>query len=158
VRLDDRVAVVTEGAQGLGQQICLTLASAGASIVITCRPGGASPEPVPETIRSDGGRCSAVLADVSAAGQAEELMEKALSAFARFGVRVNAVAPGVVETKLMERVLGKGRKRLLDRIPLRRSADPKEVADVVLFLASDRSSYITGEIIRVAGGMGLASG
>jgi 3-oxoacyl-[acyl-carrier protein] reductase len=54
-------------------------------------------------------------------------------------------------------VLGKRRKRLLERIPLRRFAEPEEVANVVLFLASDRSSQITGEVLRVAGGMGLAN-
>jgi NAD(P)-dependent dehydrogenase (short-subunit alcohol dehydrogenase family) len=91
-------------------------------------------------------------------GAVNSLTRSAAVELARFGVRVNAVAPGVVETRLMERVLGKRRKRLLERIPLGRFAEPEEVANVVLFLASDRASYITGEVIRVAGGMGLAHG
>jgi 3-oxoacyl-[acyl-carrier protein] reductase len=56
----------------------------------------------------------------------------------------------------MERVLGKRREQLERRIPLGRFARPEEVAEVVVFLASDHASYITGEVIRVAGGMGLA--
>jgi 3-oxoacyl-[acyl-carrier protein] reductase len=91
-------------------------------------------------------------------GAVNSLTRSAAVELARFGIRVNAVAPGVVETRLMERVLGKRRKRMLERIPLNRFANPEEIADVVLFLASDRSSYITGEVIRVAGGMGLAHG
>jgi 3-oxoacyl-[acyl-carrier protein] reductase len=110
---------------------------------------------------------SSVVADLGALGASNyaaskgavnSLTRSAAAELARFNVRVNAVAPGVVETRLMERVLGKRRKRLLDRIPLGRFANPEEVADVVLFLASDHSSYITGEVIRVAGGLGLASG
>ncbi|MCJ7751405.1 MAG: SDR family NAD(P)-dependent oxidoreductase, partial [Armatimonadetes bacterium] len=92
MRLADRVVVVTGGAQGLGQQICLTLASAGAAVVINGRPEGTSPEPVAETIRAAGGRCATVMADVSVAGAAEELMDKALSAFGRLDALVNNAA------------------------------------------------------------------
>jgi 3-oxoacyl-[acyl-carrier protein] reductase len=91
-------------------------------------------------------------------GAVNSLTRSAAVELARFGIRVNAVAPGVVETRLMERVLGKRRKRILERIPLGRFAEPEEVANVVLFLCSDMASYITGEVIRVAGGMGLAYG
>ncbi len=91
-------------------------------------------------------------------GAVNSLTRSAAVELARFGIRVNAVAPGVVETRLMERVLGKRRQRLLERIPLGRFAEPEEVANAVLFLASDRASYITGEVLRVAGGMGLAHG
>lgn len=234
----------------MGRQICLTLASAGALVVVNSRPGGTSPEPVAEAIRARGGRCEMMTADVADAEQAAGLIERVLAALgrvdvlvnnaaisrdalllemsakswdevfavnargvfnciravvphmierregsivnvssvvadlgtlgasnyaaskgavnsltrsaavelARFGIRVNAVAPGVVETRLMERVLGKRRQRLLERIPLGRFAEPEEVANAVLFLASDRASYITGEVLRVAGGMGLAHG
>lgn len=248
VELEGRVALVTGGARGIGGQICVALANAGAAIAVNGRPGGTSPEEVVEAVREKGARCEAVLADVSDADQARELIEKTCSAFgrldivvnnaavsrdalllemtaqawdevfsvnargvfnciravaphmmeqrsgsivnissvvaqlgtlgasnyaaskgavealtrsaavelARFGVRVNAIAPGVVETRLMERVLGKRREQLERRIPLGRFARPEEVAEVVVFLASDHASYITGEVIRVAGGMGLA--
>ena len=108
---------------------------------------------------------SSVVADTGSIGAANyaaskgainSLTRSAASELARFGIRVNAVAPGVVETKLMAEVLSKHRERLRKRIPLGRFANPEEVASVVLFLASDDATYITGEVIRVAGGLGLA--
>jgi 3-oxoacyl-[acyl-carrier protein] reductase len=89
-------------------------------------------------------------------GAINSLTRSAALECARFGIRVNAVAPGVIETRIMERVLGRHRDRLVQRIPLGRFAKPEEVANVVVFLASDQASFITGEVIRVAGGMGLA--
>ncbi|UCC68677.1 MAG: 3-oxoacyl-ACP reductase FabG [Armatimonadota bacterium] len=248
MKLDGRVAVVTGGARGLGERICVTLAKAGATVVVNTRPGGTPPEATTQAIRSAGGQCEAITADVSDGTQATELMNTVKERFgqldivvsnagvaddalllemseqawdrvlavnargafnciraaaphmieqrsgaivnissvladlgsigaanyaaskgainsltrsaalelARFGIRVNAVAPGVVETHLMDRVLGKHRTRLQSRIPLRRFAEGDEIANVVLFLVSDRSAYITGEVIRASGGMGLA--
>jgi 3-oxoacyl-[acyl-carrier protein] reductase len=95
---------------------------------------------------------------VASKGAINSLTRAAAAELARFGIRVNAVAPGVVETRLMTRVLDRDRERLRKNIPLGRFAEPREVAEVVTFLASDRASYITGEVIRVAGGMGLARG
>ncbi len=248
MRLDDRIAVVTGAGRGLGELISVTLAKAGALVVLNVRPGGTFAEATEKAIRDVGGRYHTITADISHAAEAKALTDEVRKRFnrldilvnnagisadslllemteeqwdrvfdvnvrgafnciqavaphmieqragsiinissvvadlgsigaanyvaskgainsltrsaaielARFGIRVNAVAPGVVETKLMDRVLDKHRTRLLERIPMRRFAQPEEVAEVVLFLASDHSSYLTGEIIKVAGGMGLA--
>lgn len=72
---------------------------------------------------------------------------------ARFGIRVNAVAPGLVESDAASAMPKDHRDRLLANIPLRRLGKPEEVAAVVRFLASDDASYITGEIIKVTGGI-----
>jgi 3-oxoacyl-[acyl-carrier protein] reductase len=72
---------------------------------------------------------------------------------APFGIRVNAVAPGLVESDLASGITGEQREKLLRNIPMRRMGTPGEVASVVHFLASDAASYITGEIVKVTGGI-----
>ena len=71
------------------------------------------------------------------------------------GVRVNAVAPGFVETDMTAKLSEKVRAATEEQIPLKRMAQPEEVAGVVRFLASDAAAYITGEVIRVDGGMAM---
>jgi len=72
---------------------------------------------------------------------------------AQQGIAVNAVAPGIILTEMVAKVLEKNKEKYLDRIPLRRIAEPKEVADVVTFLASERAGYMTGATVDVTGGM-----
>jgi len=73
---------------------------------------------------------------------------------AGYGVRVNAVAPGPVETAMLDRFTGSQDRKagLLASIPLRRAGKPGELAAAILFLASEKASFITGEIINVNGG------
>ena len=70
-------------------------------------------------------------------------------------VRVNAVAPGMIDTDMSAAVRGLVGDKIKDMIPLRRIGLPEEVAKVVTFLASDAASYITGQVIRVDGGLSL---
>lgn len=72
---------------------------------------------------------------------------------ARFGIRVNAVAPGVIETDIVSSLGDQARKAFLESIPLRRFGSADEVASVVAFLASGDASYITGETICISGGL-----
>lgn len=71
----------------------------------------------------------------------------------RSGVRVNAVAPGFVATDLLTGLSQQRLDAYRSRIPLGRIADPRELAEVIAFLASPRSSYITGQVLTVDGGL-----
>jgi len=71
----------------------------------------------------------------------------------RFGVRVNTVAPGAIQTDMTDDMAKAGRDKLLRAIPLGRLGRADEVADLVGFLASDKATYITGSVLEIHGGM-----
>jgi 3-oxoacyl-[acyl-carrier protein] reductase len=71
----------------------------------------------------------------------------------RYGVTVNAVAPGFIETDMTAPLKERLRQKVLDLIPLKRFGQPEEVAHLVQFLASPESSYITGSVLCVTGGL-----
>jgi 3-oxoacyl-[acyl-carrier protein] reductase len=80
---------------------------------------------------------------------------KTLSAeLAGSGIRVNALAPGVIKTDMTDRMPAEVMAKFMAESDLKRMGQPTEVAQVILFLASDLSSYITGQVIRVDGGIG----
>jgi len=69
------------------------------------------------------------------------------------GITVNVVAPGLMVTKMTAERLEKNREKYLENIPLRRFGETEEIAHVVVFLASDRASYMTGTTVNVSGGL-----
>lgn len=71
------------------------------------------------------------------------------------GVRVNAVAPGFIETPILDSVPDKVLQQMREAVPLNRLGRPQEIANVYAFLASDEASYINGTVIEVGGGMTL---
>jgi 3-oxoacyl-[acyl-carrier protein] reductase len=98
------------------------------------------------------------------AGQANYAASKAgLIAFARSlakevgskSVRVNSIAPGYIITDMTAKLPEAAKQAFLGVIPMGRGGEPKEVADIAVFLASDMSSYVTGQVIRVDGGMSI---
>ncbi len=75
--------------------------------------------------------------------------------FASRNIRCNAIAPGFIETEMTHTLDEKTKEAFLKSIPLGRLAKPEEVSNLVLFLASDQSSYITGQVISVCGGLSM---
>ncbi len=74
----------------------------------------------------------------------------------RRGIRVNAVAPGFIDTEMMRSGMTSGlldEGRIIDRLPLGRLGHPQEIAEVVVFLASPRASYVSGAVVPVDGGL-----
>lgn len=244
MELAEHVAIITGSARGIGKTIALTLADAGANIVISDLNVEAGKETVKE-IEAKGRKAIWIEADVSKNDQAVQLIEKAHEKFGRIdilvnnagitrdnllmrmsedewdsviavnlkgtynciravtrvlikqrsgriiniasvvgqtgnpgqanysaskagvigltktvakelatrNVLVNAVAPGFIETAMTENLPEKARESLLQLIPLARLGQPEDVAKAVLFLSTERSSYITGQVINVDGGM-----
>jgi 3-oxoacyl-[acyl-carrier protein] reductase len=244
MELADQVAVITGSARGIGKTIALSLAHAGANIVVSDLNVEAGKETVQE-IKSLGRDAVWVEANVSSSDDAGQLIDQAQEKFGRIDilvnnagitrdnllmrmsedewdsviavnlkgtynciraatkifmkqrsgriiniasvvgqmgnagqanyasskagvigltksvakelatrhVLVNAVAPGFIETAMTEKLPEKSRDALIQLIPLARLGQPEDVAKVVLFLSSERSAYITGQVINVDGGM-----
>lgn len=74
---------------------------------------------------------------------------------ARFNINVNSVCPGPTDTPLLDAVPDKFKEAFIRATPMRRLAKPEEVADAVLFFASDRSNFITGQALSVNGGLAI---
>ncbi|HTD91375.1 MAG TPA: SDR family NAD(P)-dependent oxidoreductase [Burkholderiales bacterium] len=72
---------------------------------------------------------------------------------ARYKLNVNCVCPGPTDTPLLASIPEKQREALMRAIPFRRFAQPSDVADAILFFASDRASYLTGQVLSVSGGL-----
>lgn len=107
---------------------------------------------------------SSIVGDLGGVGQANYAASKgALNALTRSlaaefgskGIRVNAVAPGMVRTDMTGAVRAVASDKILERIPLGRFAEPEEIASTVAFLASDDAKYLTGQIVTVDGGLSL---
>jgi NAD(P)-dependent dehydrogenase (short-subunit alcohol dehydrogenase family) len=84
----------------------------------------------------------------------EGLTKSAALEAAAFGVRVNAVAPGPIETAMLDRFTGNADRKagLVAGVPLKRAGRPEEIADAIVFVASGKASFISGQVIAVNGG------
>ena len=243
-RLDGKTALVTGSAQGIGKEIAVTLAKAGAHIVIN-DVNKELAETTAEEIRSNGVRARALVADITDSGAVKGMVKQVTDAFRSFdilvnnagiardgyimrmtddqwdtvlninlkgsfncirevarpmmkqksgaivnissvigvmgnvgqvnysaskagllgvtktaakefssrNIRVNAIAPGFIQTAMTEALPEEVKEKYLAEIPLKRYGTTQEVANLVHFLVSDASSYITGQVIHVDGGL-----
>lgn len=99
----------------------------------------------------DGNRGQMIYSATKAAvhGMAKSLSKELIDS----GIRVNVVAPDVVETKLLQSMTRDEYKQAVNKSLMRRAAEPEEIANMIMVLASDLSSYMIGQIVRVDGGM-----
>jgi NAD(P)-dependent dehydrogenase (short-subunit alcohol dehydrogenase family) len=85
----------------------------------------------------------------------EGLTKSAAIEAAAYGVRVNAIAPGPTETAMLDRLTTNtpaGKAAFYATVPLKRAGTPEEIAEAIVFIASEKASFITGQIVRVNGG------
>lgn len=245
MQLKGKTAIVTGGARGIGRAIALTLAKAGANIVINYTSSSKAAEEVVQEAEKLGVSALALKADVSKNDEIENLVNEVLNKFGRIdilvnnagitrdnllirmseeefqdvieinlkgafictkhvskvmikqragkiiniasvvgvmgnagqsnyaaskagligftksvakelakrNINVNAVAPGYIETDMTASLPEKVREEFMNNIPMGRAGAPLDVANVVLFLASEYSDYITGQVINIDGGM-----
>ena len=248
LNLNGRLALVTGGSRGIGREISLLLAQAGAEVIVNYRQSKDKAESLLEEITGQGGKAELFQADVSNPEDIQRLFEHirrkfnrldilvnnagiikdnlllstelsdwdkvfnlnlrgaflctryaaemmlpnhsgkiinisstgaikggrgqtnyaaskgGLVAFTRAcavelsgkGIQVNAVLPGMIVTGMSNRVRKRAGEEIMDKIPCGRFGEPKEVAYLVLFLASDLSDYITGQAIPVDGGLSVS--
>ena len=129
MELKNKVALITGATGGIGSEAAKLLAAEGAEVIVTGR-------------QSERGR--AALGSLTRTWAAE---------FSAAGVRVNTVSPGPTHTDSVVAAMGEaGAEEVAKTTLLGRQAAPREIADVILFLASDRSSYITGATVAVDAG------
>src|SRR2546422_208854 len=159
-KLHGRVALITGASRNIGRATALAFAAEGADLVLNTRANADELEAVAAECRKAGVRAVTVLADVADPAAVESMVQRGLAAeLGPFGIRVNMVAPGYIDTERRYadwypefREAPPAAPERLEQIPLRRLGRPEEIADACLFLASDASAYITGDVIRVMGG------
>ncbi|ADN03083.1 3-oxoacyl-[acyl-carrier-protein] reductase [Spirochaeta thermophila] len=102
-------------------------------------------------VHGNAGQCNYSASKAGLLGLTKSLAQEVASR----NVRVNAIAPGFIDTPMTQKLPDKVKDALLSRIPMGRLGQPEEVAKICLFLASDLASYVTGQVIGVDGGMGM---
>ena len=110
------------------------------------------------TVSSDAGRVGSLGESVyaGAKGGAIAFTKSLAREMARFNINVNCVCPGPTDTPLLAAVPEKHREAFVRVTPMGRLAKPSEIADAVLFFASNRAAFVTGQILSVSGGLVLA--
>src|SRR5438552_3054555 len=143
MKLEGKTALITGASRNIGRAIALAFAAEGADLVLNTRANGDELDAVAGACRKAGVRVVRALA----------------AELGPFGIRANMVVPGLIDTERRYaewypefRQTPPGDPAQLKDIPLRRLGRPDDIAEACVFLASDASSYVTGDTIRVMGG------
>jgi NAD(P)-dependent dehydrogenase (short-subunit alcohol dehydrogenase family) len=154
--LKGKTALVTGASRGIGRASALALAQAGAQVLVHYSSSEKEADAVVAEIRKGGGKAEKVAADLRKPDGAQTLVKHFAAALGPRGIRVNAVAPGVVETDMSNFTkTDAGREFTLGMQALKRLAQPDDIAPVVAFLASDDARWVTGHSLHVDGGSKL---
>jgi 2-keto-3-deoxy-L-fuconate dehydrogenase len=171
-RFEGRVALVTGGGSGIGRAAAERLAAEGAAVRIANRGEEAGKEVV-AAIGATGGTARYATVDVADEASVIAMFEVLGAAYgpelhvlvnsagtvatttAAQGIRVNCVCPGTIDSPWIERLVADGASRddLVARQPIGRLGTPEEVAEAILYLASDQAGFSTGSSLVVDGGM-----
>lgn len=102
-------------------------------------------------VHGNAGQCNYSASKAGMIGLAKSIAQE----MGKRGIRANAIAPGFIITAMTDKLSDEVKKEWCEKIPLRRGGTPEDIADVALFLASDLSSYVSGQVIQVDGGMNM---
>src|SRR5438270_338688 len=134
---EGKVALVTGGSRGIGRAAVVRLAEGGAKVAIAYAGNDAAAQ----TAYS--------MAKAGLLGLTKSLARELGSR----NIRVNAVSPGWIETDMTKELPEAAKKAMAEGAALGRAGSAREVAEAIAFLASDRAAFITGEVLRVNGGL-----
>jgi len=165
--LSGQVAIVTGGSRGLGLQMATGLAEAGAAVVITARKPDAL-ESAAARLRDQGFRALPIVCVAGIVGADPRVMDAigysaskgAVIAFTRdlavkwapHGITVNAIAPGFFPTKMTRWLIEHRGTAILNTIPMGRFGGEDDLKGAAVFLASQASAFVTGQVLVVDGG------
>src|SRR5437868_1626696 len=152
------VVLITGALTGIGRAAALAFAAEGSRIVVSGRREEAG-QALAAELRGLGAEAEFVRADVRHEDDVLALVDRTVELFGRLdaaesGVGVTAVAPGRTETAMLVRFTGSAEREagLVAGVPLQRVGQPDEIANAIVFLASSRSSFTTGQVLSVDGG------
>ena len=166
--LEGKVAVVTGAARGIGKAIALQFAKEGANVAFTDLAIDENGKATEAEIAALGVKCKGYASNAADFEQTHEVVKRIVEEFGRIdilvnnagikemgprGIRANCIAPGFIITDMTDKLPDEVKEGWYKQIPLRRGGTPEDVAKVALFLASDLSSYVSGQVIHCCGAM-----